>query len=249
MRTWRTDAAARLRAEDGITIVEAMISAVILLIAMISGFLALESASEAAKTAERQAAAAAWGQREIEQMSAMDWAQLRMCGSAPTYQANQDDPRFFVSGANFKIMDDYRRPTGPTLAGIPNGVEEMYTGGTSNCVQPGPTPFTSGNVTGNVYRFITWRDDSCLPTLPDELQSLLNGASLVSGLLATVQNRVLNGTTNILCLSNQDSKRVTVAVTLDEAGGFGPHHPTWISTIQTNPNDGLLIDGYGPFDF
>jgi hypothetical protein len=40
----------------------------------------------------------------------------------------------------------------------------LYGGGevTGGVVNPGPTPFSSGNVSGNVYRYVVWRnDDSC----------------------------------------------------------------------------------------
>ena len=40
-----------------------------------------------------------------------------------------------------------------------------YGGGTisGGVVNPGPEPFTSGDVSGNIYRFIVWQDD---PTCP-----------------------------------------------------------------------------------
>ena len=252
-RTSTTDLRARLRGEGGITIVEAIISAVILLIGLLAGFLALESASDAAKTSERQAVVAAVGQREIEKLSAMTWAQLAHCQSdLPQDQSDPDDPRHYVNQTNrFLIKSDYRNTSSGTLTGTNASGERFVTTSSADCIDSTEQvqSFTSGGVTGKSYRFITWRDDSCYPTLPGNLQNLINSSSLVGGLLATIQNRVLNGTTNLFCTSDEDSKRLTVAVTVDEAGEFGPHHPTWISTIQTNPNDGLLIDVYGNFNF
>jgi hypothetical protein len=40
-----------------------------------------------------------------------------------------------------------------------------------------------------------------------------------------------------LCEGTQDTKRVTVAVTVDPSSGVAPRRPVWLGTVLTNPND------------
>lgn len=235
-------------------------AASILLIGVLAGFLALDSATSAAKTAERQAVAAAVGEQHIERVLAMSWTQLAHCRT-PVASADPDAPPYYVqpgSTTRFRVMEDYRRPSLGTLAGTPAAGEVLVIqsptttpcdAGRRDAVFEGPIPFTSGTTTGTVYRFVTWRDDTCVASLPNDLAGLLDGlTNLIAGLLTQLQDRLRTGV-NAFCLQPQDSKRVTVAVVLDDAGDYGPHRPTWVSTIQTNPQDGLIIDSNGRFDF
>lgn len=249
-----------LRSEAGITIVEAVVAATILLIGLLAGFLALDSASSAGKTAERQAIAAAVAERQTERLLAMSWTELVHC-KAPQQSSDPDNPLYYVqpgSPTRFRVMQDYRSPSLGTLAGTPAGGEVLVIqnpettpcdASRTDAVFEGPIPFTSGTATGVYYRFVSWRDDTCVASLPDDLENLLDGlTNLVTGLLTELQNRVKTGV-NAFCLQPQDSKRLTVAVVLDEASDYGPHKPTWVSTIQTNAQDGLIIDSNGRFDF
>lgn len=253
----RTD---RVTAESGLTIVEAIVAATILLIGLLAGFLALDSASSAGKTAERQAIAAAVAERQIERMLAMSWTELAHC-SVPPASAEPGDPLQHVlpgTPARFSVLHDYRRPElGPLEGTTADGeVLVVHDPPTEPCddtrkdaVFHGPIPFSSGAVSGSYYRFVTWRDDTCVADLPDDLENLLDGiTNLVTGLLSELQSRIQTGV-NAFCLQPRDAKRLTVAVVLGEAGDFGPERPTWVSTVQTNDLDGLIIDSDGRFDF
>lgn len=255
-------ACARLRDERGITIVEAIIAASILLIGLISGFLSLESAQSAAKTAERQAVAAAEAERQIEKLQAKSWDDLVMC-SAPTQNVNPgappghvpENPDFYVQGGNpvrFKVLANYREPNSGPLAGTPNNGEEIVVpsgAAPAGCVPPSPVSFTSGTTSGTYYRYVTWRDDTCVVGLPANLGNLVaNLTSVVSSLVNSIGNQV-NTNLNVFCATTRDAKRITVAVVLDDASDYGPHKPTWISTIQTNVDDGLIINVESRFDF
>lgn len=254
----RTDR--RLASEAGITIVEAVVAATILLIGLLAGFLALDSATSAGKTAERQAIAAAVGEQQIERLLAMSWTELVHCRT-PQQSSDPSNPGYYVqpgSPARFKVMRDYRDPSLGTLAGTPTDGEVLAIqnpettpcdASRNDAVFEGPIPFAAGAVTGAYYRFVSWRDDTCVASLPDDLENLLDGlTNLVTGLLDELQSRVKTGV-NAFCLQPQDSKRLTVAVVLDEASDYGPRKPTWVSTIQINAQDGLIIDSNGRFDF
>lgn len=259
MRTSRTDVAG-LGSEAGITIVEAVVAATILLIGLLAGFLALESASSAGKTAERQAIAAAVAERQIERLLAMSWTHLAHCAT-PQQSADSGDPLHQVqpgSPTRFAVLQDYRDPALGPLTGTPAEGEVLVVqdpetapcdASRTDAVFAGPIPFVSGSTTGSYYRFVSWRDDTCVASLPDDLENLLDSlTNLVTGLLSELQDRVKTGV-NAFCIQPRDSKRLTVAVVVDAASDYGPHAPTWVSTIETNPDDGLIIDSHGRFDF
>ena len=263
----------RLRhSESGITIVEAMIAAAILLVVLLGGFLALDSASSATKTAERQAIAASVGEREIERLLNLNWNQLVHC-AGPPHAADPiavqggvaENPLHYVvegTPTRFKILDNYRVASGPVLAGTPANGEEIVrpsgscpNGAMAANASPDQTavPFSSGGVTGSIYRFVTWRQDTCAPVVVDQLEGLINQVSgLISGILGLLNSitSAIDTQLNPFCLGTvKDSKRITVAVVVDGAGDFGPRKPTWLSTIHTNPSGGLIIGGNGTFSF
>jgi hypothetical protein len=79
--------------------------------------------------------------------------------AVPAYSADPQSPGNRVSGTSFD--------TGKTGANLKPMV---YNGGTAlgmtvsgGVVNPGPTPFSNGDVSGNIYRYIVW--DACPSTL------------------------------------------------------------------------------------
>jgi prepilin-type N-terminal cleavage/methylation domain-containing protein len=104
------------------------------------------------------------------------------------------------------------RVTGTTFK-VKAGLNEplVVTPGTGQTakVVPGPESFTVGAggsaVTGKLYRFVSWRDEgSC------------------------------SNSSNALCTSGQDTKRVTVAVTVDPTTTQAARHPIWISSVTAD---------------
>jgi hypothetical protein len=73
-------------------------------------------------------------------------------------------------------------------------------------IDPSPTSFSVGsgnaNITGSIYRYVTWRDENCQ-----------------SG----------------LCDGTQNTKRITVAVTVNQTGTNPTLSPVWISQILPDP--------------
>lgn len=272
MKRWARELRRLPAAESGITIVEAIIAASILIVVLLGGFLALESASSATKTAERQAVAASVGEREIERLLNLNWNQLVHCTGGPVHVSDPvavqgglaENPLHYVvdgTPTRFRVLADYRRADSAPLAGTPAAGEEIVRPPSAGSCPDGAmaaddsqtaVSFSSGGVTGRIYRFVTWRQDSCPPQLVDELEGLVNAVTgLVSGILGLVNGLLTAIDTNLnpLCLGTaKDSKRITVAVVVDDARA-GPHKPTWLSTVHTAPGAGLIIGGNGQFDF
>ncbi|HEY5977213.1 MAG TPA: hypothetical protein VIT85_05105 [Solirubrobacterales bacterium] len=98
-------------------------------------------------------------QQEVEKLRSLNNKQLAMT-SVPPYSASELDPSHRVnSGAGtFALI---RNPMGDYENLVYNG-RTVYGGGavTGGIVNPGPIPFSSGDISGRVYRFIVWRNDA-----------------------------------------------------------------------------------------
>jgi prepilin-type N-terminal cleavage/methylation domain-containing protein len=83
-------------------------------------------------------------------------------------------------------------------------------GHASYAVDPTPATFTVGvaGISGKVYRYVTYRPENC----------------------------GTDGAGQELCPGNEDTKRVTVAVTMNSTGGRpGLQRPVWLSSVVINP--------------
>ena len=95
-------------------------------------------------------------QAELEKLRALPYTELAMTAN-PGHSSDRNNPRWRVSGTNYAIGRDGSQLRPMVVNGL-NGVS----GGTIN---PGPTPFNVGDVSGNIYRFVTWAPLSGCPSL------------------------------------------------------------------------------------
>src|SRR5207248_10636680 len=95
-----------------------------------------------------------------------------------------------VSGAQFAVNRGQPNGSSPVAPSsyadmVVNGGSTFGGGFTSGgTVNPGPTSFTSGSVSGSIYRYIVWRNDPSCPTL------LCNGSQDYKQIIVAVK---LNG--------------------------------------------------------
>jgi hypothetical protein len=135
-------------------------------------------------------------QAAIDQLSTMAYSKVGLT-SVPASSTNPKNPGFKVSGSTLQIK---------------SGLTETFvlstdSGQSQAAVDPTPQSYSVGvggaTVTGNVYRYVTWRDESC-------------------------QTGVCDG--------SQNTKRITVAVTIDQTGTNPAVAPIWISEVLTDPS-------------
>lgn len=152
----------RGRSEAGFTIIEAVIAALLLSLGAVAVLTAFDGARRATYRAERSQVASDIAQRELEALRRKPYAQLAMTAS-PGAPGPGEDPRSRVSGANFALSENGADPAAMVING-----GAKYGGGTiaGGTVNPGPTPFTNGDVSGDIYRFVVWRND---PNCADNL--------------------------------------------------------------------------------
>lgn len=146
--------------EDGFTIVEVLVAALVLIAGSFATFGLLRAAALNTQRAKGTQVALDRAQQEMEALRSLSSEQLALT-AAPAASSNPLSPNNRVSNGTFALT---RQPPSNYANLVVNG-GSLYGGGfvKGGIVSPGPTAFTSGDVTGKVYRYIVWRDDSGCP--------------------------------------------------------------------------------------
>ena len=158
--------------EDGLTIIEVVVAAVILAVGSLAAFGLLSSATKNTQRAKATQVALDRAQQEMEELRGLTDKE-RALTAAPPHSSDELNPNFRVN-ANTATFALQRRPAGAYQKLVVNGgslygqsgEEGVIAGG---AVDPGPTHFTSGDVSGDIYRYVVWRnDETCGPSCPGE---------------------------------------------------------------------------------
>lgn len=147
--------------ESGFTMIEVLVAILIVSIGSMATFGLLSTATRNAQRAKASQVALEYAEQEMEFLRSMEDKSLALTATPPP-SAQPLNPSYRVregvGGSEFALN---RSPLGNYQNLVYNtgsiyGTHEEITGGTVN---PGPTPFTSGDVSGKVYRYIVWRND------------------------------------------------------------------------------------------
>jgi hypothetical protein len=162
--------------------IEVLVAFILLVIAVVASFQVLDASTRQTFRAEESQVMLNVAQRELERLREFDYDQLALT-AMPTTSADPDDPRNRVAGTTFALGNG-----DPPAELVANG-RPLEEGGTisGGQVASGPTPFTAGDISGQIYRFVVWQDD---PGCDDDNES---------------------------CQGTQDLKRAVVAVKLNQA--------------------------------
>jgi prepilin-type N-terminal cleavage/methylation domain-containing protein len=142
--------------EAGFTIIEVLVAILILGIGAMTTFSLLSAATRNAQRAKASQVALEYAEQELELLRNMENKNLALT-DAPEHENSPLSPNSRVVNRTFALT---RAPMGnPAILVVNEG--ELYGGGEveEGTVSPGPTPFTSGDVSGRVYRYIVWRND------------------------------------------------------------------------------------------
>jgi type II secretory pathway pseudopilin PulG len=148
--------------EAGFTLVEVIVAALILVLGATASFGLLRTATKNAQRAKATQVAQNQAQQELEKLRSLDNEELAMT-VAPAHAGSELDPNYRVNGGTFALI---RKPPSDYATMVVNG-GSLYGGGfvKGGVITPGPLAFSSGDVTGKVYRYVVWRNDE---TCPDE---------------------------------------------------------------------------------
>jgi hypothetical protein len=243
--------------ERGSILIETVVSAAILVCAVLGTLGVVDAARSTVSTAQRASAAGGVAQREMEALRAMPYAALFDCGTIATGGTGATRWVAASSGAlSLLVQQDYRRNNGVALAGVAS-TGEPFSGGTSCSSTAGVTPsatFTAGTgITGTVSRYVTDVRTPCASTLSGDLTSALTAPGIgvdasagTSGLAATLTTPLTNtigAHVSTLC-GAVEAKRLTVVATVDaHQGGPGPHQPIYLSSLVADPETGQVCFG------
>jgi type II secretory pathway pseudopilin PulG len=240
------------RSERGTSLIEILVAILILGLGLGAAISAFAVPERGTKVSERQLSATTIAERELERIIGRPWQNIATT-TVPVHQndantTNPSDPRFYVTGTKFAIKRNYAQAGDGDLVG--GGGESLVAADPANGVPASETTAAAapgaGDPAGTVYRFVTFRNETCPILLPRDILRVplqriatLTGAltNLVDGLLGGA----LNGGVNVMCGARNDAKRVTVAVKLNAAAqGAGPAKPVYVSAIVPNPGAGVL---------
>jgi type II secretory pathway pseudopilin PulG len=150
----------RGRGEEGFTIIEVAVAAIILAISGLAVLGLVDAATRTNYRAEESQVVNDRLQQTMEQLKQLPYGQLALT-APPTHSNNSADPNARVAGTTFNVNGsggaDYEDL-------IYNGGADQEGGGSvsGGTVDPGPVTFQTGNVHGKLYRYVTWeRDPAC----------------------------------------------------------------------------------------
>jgi prepilin-type N-terminal cleavage/methylation domain-containing protein len=146
----------RAKGEAGFTIIEVLVAILILSIAAMTTFALLSAATRNAQRAKANQVALEYAEQELEFLRSLENKQLALTGTPPPSKSPLS-PNYRVRENEFALT---RQPVGDYRKMVIEH-EPVYGGGevTGAIVSPGPDPFTNGDVSGKVYRYIVWHND------------------------------------------------------------------------------------------
>jgi Tfp pilus assembly protein PilE len=135
--------------EEGFGLIEVIVAMVLLVIGVLSAFIAYEASQRADLRGERNAAVAHHAQSEVERIEAMSYGSVGM-KTIPTNSGsgNANDPLNYVVNSPAGYKYDWSQPAKS---------EAFVSGGE---LEPS-SAWTDGNRSGTLYRFVTWVSDEC----------------------------------------------------------------------------------------
>lgn len=198
------------RGEEGFTLVEVLIATLVLTAGIIATISVFGSSKRVTLAAERNEVAVHQAQREMEALKDYSYAQLGLTAWPQTTNRLESDPTkigYFngvntTDGSSFTVAS-----AGPVTEHF---VGPDDSGAAQFQVNPAPTSFTVGNITGKVYRYVTWRPEDC----------------------------GTDGGGTQICPGYKDTKRLTVAVQLDPNSRNAVTKPVWIQSIAIDASSG-----------
>jgi hypothetical protein len=152
----------RLADDDGVSVAEVMVAALILTIGALAVLNLVSATARNTYRGEQSQVLSNRLQDEIERIKQLPYDQIALTG-LPQDPSDAKDPRWRTQGTNFAVTQQGGSPQPLVYDG-----SALVGGGTveGGAIGPAPTPFVSGDVHGMIYRFVVWEND---PTCADAL--------------------------------------------------------------------------------
>jgi hypothetical protein len=143
--------ARRLGADQrGMTIVEGAMACLLLALGALATMQVFDAATRASYGAEERQSINNRLQAELEELKQLPYAELAM-ESLPVDSSDQNDPRWRMIGSDYAIASNGSQ------------LKPVVVDATNGAVSAAPEPFTVGDVGGQIFKFVVWRDDPGCP--------------------------------------------------------------------------------------
>ncbi len=149
----------RLRSQSGVTMVEVVMAVLILAIGSLAVLAAIDTGARGSYKAEQSQIAVSRAQAEMERIKSLPYSEVALTGT-PSAGQQPDDPASRVAGTSYGLDR-----AGTTLRPLVYNGSALVAGGTvaGGTLSPTPTAFTSGDVSGTIYRYVVWVNDARCP--------------------------------------------------------------------------------------
>ena len=142
---------------------EVMIAMVIALTALVATALSIDSSRHANNKSEYRAAAGHVAEKELERIQSLPYGSV-LLDSAPATSTDANDPGYYVTpGSPQTYRWDQR--TGSSESPEPLAIASGATCLPAPCLEATPTSWSDGRLSGKVYRYVTWVDDTVCGSL------------------------------------------------------------------------------------
>jgi prepilin-type N-terminal cleavage/methylation domain-containing protein len=215
MRGVRASLSRVAQAESGFTLVELLVAIVVISVGLVATLGVFDSSRRLTTVGNKQDAAVQVGEREVEATLALPYANIGLSGSSlPSASTDPNNPNHYVSGNEYQW--DWSNTSRKEHFCAAAAASPYTCPATSPPVDPtapqgvsaGPEAWTSGGVSGQIYRYVTW----------------------------VLDNDWTTGGRCPECTGSTDYKRVTIAVTVN--GPNAPKKPILLSSIVTSATAG-----------
>jgi hypothetical protein len=155
MIAWLDKRLTPVRSEVGLTIIEVLVAAVVLVMGAAATFGVLGAATKNAQRAKSTQVALDLAQEELERLHSLPYESLAL-NSPPKPASNPLNPGFRVKGSEFALKRSPVGSYGPLAIDAEKGISpesEFFSGDTEH-----------GGIRGKLYRYVVWRND---PSCPD----------------------------------------------------------------------------------
>src|SRR6185503_10746390 len=153
----------RVRRDEGFTLVEVLIAVVVMSFGVAATMRVFGAAGRTTVRAQQHEVGVQRAQAELDRLAALAYGELALTSTPPS-SSDPKNPGNRVSGGNFAVRGDLSEAL--VMAAEPGNTAK---------VEPGPQPFAVGpagaTITGSLYRYVTWRDESCPLNLCDGAQN------------------------------------------------------------------------------
>jgi Tfp pilus assembly protein PilV len=141
-----------VRDERGMTLIEVMVAAFVLIVGVLSIFAVMTSSRDLTSKAETLESATHIAERELEAMQSLTWSAMAHTASPASGPAP-----YTVSGSTFQHR---------------SGQWETIATATTGTVPTAAGTWNDGRLHGRIWRFVTWRDDPATATVTNDYKRL-----------------------------------------------------------------------------